>query len=52
MGASRLETVGCTGGAGSHNYSYMVTSQIDVPDISQVGDYSVSGATGSTSFLP
>ncbi len=47
MGAPRPETVGCAGGAGSHGYSYTVTSQSDVPGTSQVGDYSVSGATRS-----
>ena len=48
MGAPRPETPGCAGGAIGWNYK--VTSQKDVPGISQVGDYSVSGASGGKPF--
>ena len=47
--APRPEGVTCSGGAGNHGYTYTVTSQNDVAGDAQVGDYSVSGATGSKS---
>ena len=48
MGAPRPETPGCAGGAIGWNYK--VTSQKDVPGTPQVGDYSVSGASGGKPF--
>lgn len=46
LGAPRPDTAECAGGAGSSGYTYTVTSKNDVAGTSQVGDYSVSGATG------
>ena len=52
MGAPRPEGATCAGGSGSHGYTYTVTSQKDVPGDSLVGDYSVSGVTGSKPPFP
>lgn len=37
----------CPGGLGDHGYQYTVLAQNDVAGSSQVGDYSISGASGS-----
>ncbi len=47
MGAPRPESATCAGGSGDHGYTYTVTSQKGVPGDSIVGEYSVSGASGS-----
>ena len=41
------EMATCAGGSGSHGYEYTVDSTTNVPGDAQVGDYSVSGATGN-----
>ena len=48
MGAPYPEAPSCA--VSEPVYQYTVTSQKDVPGTPQVGDYSVSGASGGKSF--